>query len=132
MEEAMANMSLRFGLSENREEAIIELCEDEKPLGHIISDAASLEGLIRELAKLRRIMSDRVPADLDPMPRIETEAYPAWRVPDTHNAPVPGVMLCLRHSGLGWLGFLLERDRAAQIGEALQRHSRSPSPNTAA
>ena len=123
-------MELKYFLSENKNEAIIELWEDNK-LGYFVCDAATLEGLIRGLAQIRRNMSEQVSPELDPMSRIETEAFPAWMVPDTHNAPVPGAMLCLRHAGLGWLGFLLEREQALRIGKALEVDSKPQSQGIA-
>ena len=58
-------MELKYFLSENKNEAIIELWEDNK-LGYFVCDAATLEGLIRGLAQIRRNMSEQVSPELDP------------------------------------------------------------------
>jgi hypothetical protein len=124
----VANMELRYALSDDKSSMSIELRDKDanNPLGHIILDASELESVIRNLGKVRSGMAEPVAPELDPMSRIETEMYPAWKVPDTHNSPHPGVMLCLRHPGLGWLGFFLDRDRALLIGDALEKYSPPP------
>jgi hypothetical protein len=102
----MARMVLRLALNEARDEAAIELHQEGVgPLGHITYDAASVEGLIRSLARLRAEMAEPVAPELDPGARVEVMENPA------------------RHPGLGWLAFLFSRDRAVEIGQALDRYS---------
>ena len=80
-------------------------------------DAAGLEGLIRDFAHARALLSDRVPEKLDPHPvlsAVETDAR--FCVFDEHDAePRSTVLLALRHSGLGWLPFLLKTEDARDL-----------------
>jgi len=113
----MGRMTFTCGFNENRESGYLEMQEDGQPLARMYFDAATLEDLIRDLARCRSHLTEAVAPELDPGARIETERFPAWRVPDTHSGP--GTVLALRHSGMGWLGFLLEAERAQAIGKAL-------------
>jgi hypothetical protein len=117
-------MTIKAGLKEDRQEVVIEIRDEEKALGHIELDASTLDSFIQQLGKLRSGMTEQVSPTLDPFSRVETEYNPAWRVPDTHNAGNPGAMLCLRHPGFGWLGFLLDRERALQVSHALDEYSK--------
>lgn len=116
----MARMKISGGVTVDKEAAVINLGFDgEEPLAHISLDAASLEQFIRSLAPAREQMREIVVPSLDPYSRLDFVSAPAWHIPDTHNGP-PGVLLALRHPGLGWVSFLLERERALQLADALR------------
>lgn len=117
----MGRMTLAPGLSEDRQMAVLEMREDNIPLAHMIVDAATLEGVIRDLAKCRASMAEAVTPELDPGARLEAEAFPAWRIPDTHSGPADLKLMALRHPGIGWVGFLLEPERAQAIASGLLR-----------
>jgi hypothetical protein len=112
-------MTLTSGITEDKETAVIELHEDGKALAHITLDAASLEGVIRELGRVRSNMNEIVPLELDPGARIETTPPSSWRVPGAHNGPTETLLLALRHPGLGWLGYLFDEVNARKLGKAL-------------
>jgi hypothetical protein len=116
----MARMTCTAVPTDDRQSAVLQMHEDGKPLAHMILDAASLEGLIRDLARVRARLAEEVTPELDPGARIDIEASPAWKIPRTHTGP-PGVVLALRHPGVGWLGFLLDKERAQAIGKALTK-----------
>lgn len=89
-------------------------------LAHIVLETPELDILIRTLADLRTALSDPVPASLDPGARLVALANPAWQVkPPAPGTGQDGAVLALRHSGLGWLGFLLSRAEAATLGYSL-------------
>lgn len=116
----MGRITVFSGVDENRTTAVLEIREDDKPLAHVTFDAAELEGLIRKLSKLRVHMAEQVAPELDPFSRIDDPVdQPAWKVPDTHTGPANRTMLLFRHPGMGWLGFLLEPERANAISGAL-------------
>lgn len=115
----MARMTLDKGFSVDRRRALIQMSADGKPLAHMIFDGAALEAQIRDLALFRSNILEPVPEDLDPDTDIEVQRSPAWRIPDVHSGPKQDVMLALRHTGFGWLAFMLEPDRARALGEAL-------------
>jgi hypothetical protein len=112
-------MTFAAGIKEGGDTAILEMHEDGKPLAHLYLDAAELEGLIRDLAKIRATMADQVAPALDPGGRLDLERSPAW-IADTRDG---NAVLALRHPGMGWLGFLLEMEKAQAIGTALLSRS---------
>jgi hypothetical protein len=114
----MARIAIHCAATEDREQVVIEIRDGDRGLAHAILDASDTEALIRRLGQLRAALNDPVPGELDPGARIEFANAPAWKVPDTHSGP-SDLVLALRHPGLGWLGFLLEAERAKEIGTAL-------------
>jgi len=113
-------MKHRVGLDIEKDLGIFELWEDDKALAHILLDAPALDQLIFRLSQIRSAMRETVSPELDPGARIETIEEPAWRIPDKHSGDARKLMLILRHPGLGWLGFLLEKTRALAISAALK------------
>ena len=91
---------------------------DGPPLAHSILDPSAAATFIDGLGKARAALLEKVSDSLDPNSIVGVEAGPAWNIPATHIGP-PSVLLILRHSGFGWLGFALEAERAKQIGQAL-------------
>ena len=88
---------------------------------------------MRVLADLRSRLSEPVPAALDPGSRLVVQVDPAWRTrPPAAGAERDGILLVLRHRGLGWLGFLLPRAKAAALGRSLVRLARRRPPPPAA
>jgi hypothetical protein len=86
-------------------------------------DSADMDALIENFATVRAAMSDPVPEQLDPIPRLPTTEAPKWWVYD----PRPdGHMLALRHPGFGWLGFLLPQESALSLAGFLFRPLAEP------
>jgi hypothetical protein len=115
----MARMELRSRVDATRQNAVIEMWMDGKPLGHVIFDAATLEGHISVLADQRANMVDEVPKELEPGARLEAIVDPAWRVPANH--PAEGIVLALRHPDLGWLSFVFPHKEARSIADWLTK-----------
>lgn len=109
-------MHLKTGLSDDNSSASITLLMNELPLGNIVFQAPELEQLIQSLAQVRAVMAEPVAPDLDPGSRIAAIHDPAWRI---RPMPPQGVLLVLRHPGLGWLGNLLPQKEARALGQAL-------------
>lgn len=120
----MSQMTYQAGVTENRDAVVLELRQDEKALARIILDAPTVHDLIRNLAKCRAALLETIAVELDPGARIEVTQSPAWRIPDKHSGSF-GTVLALRHPGMGWLGFVIEPERAQQIGQALIGASQS-------
>ena len=120
----MKRMVLRAKLNEDRTEAIIELWDDKKPLGHILLGAPELEGFIHQLAKHRTNMVDEVTPELDPGTKLLGIVDPSW------NAPWPplteGRALILRHPGHGWLSFVFSDHQARAICQWLTKDRPEP------
>ncbi|MGF7005790.1 hypothetical protein [Aminobacter sp. BE322] len=118
-------MTLDMGLSEGGELAFIQMNQDGTAVAYMTVDAATLEGIIHALAHVRAKMTEEVSPTLDPGARLEAVPSPAWRVPGTHSG-AEGVLLALRHPGLGWLGFLLDEPRSRELGRALIETNATP------
>ncbi len=112
------------------EHVTIELWMDDKPLGHILLDGATLEDHIHKLAGHRSQLKEEVPRELDPGSRLEALVDPVWRIPGQPSEH--GRVLALRHPGLGWLSFVFPEKEAAAIAEWLTRdmpQKPAPPPN---
>ena len=92
---------------------------DDKPLGHIELDAATLEDHIHKLAAHRSRLAEEVPRDLDPGSWLEALIDPIWRFPGQRSEH--GRILALRHPGLGWLSFILPDKEARAMAEWLTK-----------
>lgn len=115
----MNKMALRTALTPDREELTIELWMNDQALGHINLAAADLDAFIHKLGQHRAAMPDQVPAELDPGARIEAVSDPIWRIPDVEAQKAR--VLCLRHPGLGWLGFTFPDHEAKEIAQWLSK-----------
>jgi hypothetical protein len=116
----MRYMTYTVGISEDGELSAFRLFEEGKALGHITLDPTATSVLITQLAKIRAEMKEGITPELDPGALVPTtELGPAWQVPNIHTANEGTVMLLLRHRGYGWIGYLLEPERAREMGTAL-------------
>ncbi len=85
--------------------------------------APEAEDLMEKIAFARAALKEEVAPELDPNARMKfTIADPAWRtgtdiVP--HDVEGDGVLLALRHTGYGWLSFLLPHKEARALGRWL-------------
>ena len=86
-------------------------------------EASDVELLIHNLARARMALNEPVTPELELGSRVPAESQPAWRVSQQQIGVEQTTLLALRHQGMGWLGFLLERDRAKLIGQAILDHS---------
>jgi hypothetical protein len=55
----------------------------------------------------------------DPGSREFLVIDPAWRTEGSPHAEIDGVLMRLRHIGLGWVSFLLPRKEASALGKWL-------------
>jgi hypothetical protein len=118
----MPRMTLKMRPEPDKQHVYLELQMDGKALGHMYLSAPDMEDHIRAAAKNRAQLSDTVAMDLDPGWRLETFANPVWRTA-VHNE---GIVLALRHPGLGWLSFLLPRAEARKLGRWLLDNHAAP------
>ena len=120
----MAYMKLRV---KKREHVLVELWNEDKPLGHILLGPSEAESHCQLVAKNRANLTDEVSRELDPNSRLQAIYDPIWRSPEKHSHDAHGVALALRHPGLGWLTFLLPYKEAEGLGRWLMDHSKPPS-----
>ena len=90
-----------------------------RALAHVALQAPELDSLVRQLAELRSCLGEPVPRTLDPGARLVALVDPVWQAKPLSSPDAPdGVVLALRHPGLGWLGFLLPWPEAAMLGNS--------------
>jgi hypothetical protein len=88
-------------------------------------DAKQLDELITTLATVRSRLSDAVPLDPREGQRQERVVIdPAWRTDHPPHPSLDGLLIRLRHVGLGWATFLLPHHEAAALGEWLTKNAR--------
>jgi hypothetical protein len=114
-----AKMVINVGLTEDRSQMILQLEEAGFALGHIKYDAPEIETLLRHIARARSEMAETVPSEIDPGARIQSIIDPDWITRIPVDAPLAGVLLAIRHPGLGWLGNLLPPHDARNLGRSL-------------
>lgn len=124
----MAKMELAARTEPDRENVYLEMRMDGVPLGHMFLTASDAENHIHGIAKHRAELVDEVSRELDPGSRIEAVVDPIWRTPKS-SLDQQGVVLVLRHPGLGWLSFLFPHNEAAALGRWLVDHSKPPVPD---
>ena len=112
-------MRLDMVLSEDRLKLTLTLLMDGVPLGHIILEAPDVEDAIHNLAAARSSMADQVPTEIEPSARILALDNPLWRTKIPTQSPKPGILLALRHPGLGWIVSLLPKEEASKLSQSL-------------
>ena len=111
----MAEFKLLSRLTDDNTELVMEMHRDGQAVGHLQVTPAEVEILIRHLSDQREKMNEEVPRDLDVGTRLVCTKEPIFRV----EADPDGVILALRHPGIGWLGFLLSPPLAAVLAVRL-------------
>lgn len=82
------------------------------------------EDLIAKLGHARAALNEEVVHDLDPGARLDfTVVNPAWCTSTDRMAGAAGLALALRHSGYGWLCFVLPPAEARALGRWLLEHA---------
>jgi hypothetical protein len=85
------------------------------------------EDLITKLGHARASLKEPVGYEPDPRARLDfTVVDPVWRAsndPRVGPPDIAGVTLALRHSGYGWLSFLLPYEEARSLGRWLLDHA---------
>lgn len=116
-------------LGADRQQVTIDLppaVSDRSIATRVLLSARLVDGLIRELARLRNMMPDPHPQDVDTSGRLLSVVNPRWR--HTPEALMGGSIVSFRHPGLGWLHFCLPKREAAHLGGLLVKNSELPVP----
>ena len=115
----MEGVTLRAHLNETRDEAVLHIYEGERSIAFIQMPAAELQSLLQKLARLRAEMREPVERSAEEARSMATASDPSWSIGFMEGDG--SSVLAMRHPGFGWLAFNLQRDRAAMLGDALQR-----------
>lgn len=110
-------------ITDNRTAASLHVEVDGIHVGQFDMDAPELDALIAQLGKIRSMLVDQVPAELDPNARLQGTATPVYRICNIRNRERDEIALSLRHPGYGWLTFHFDRDAALVFAERARRAS---------
>lgn len=80
-------------------------------------DAADVDGLIEELAKLRAQMRPAMPDTPSRTHQYVLEIDPCWYT--ERNPLFDGAIVFLRHTGLGWTGFAIPTESLQRLTAAI-------------
>lgn len=119
-------IGISIQVSDDGQKVNISIVEENKPLAHAILESVELEELIEGLSAARSKMADPVPNEIEPSGITKAIDDPAWRTRLPKNAPKPGVLLLLRHPGLGWLSAFFPPHEAANLGQSLVQLAATP------
>jgi hypothetical protein len=78
-------------------------------------DASAIDNLLTRLAEVRLGTLPEIPAEIRGTSAMVIPD-PAWRTQAKIHPDLPGVQLSLRHSGYGWLSFILPDHEAFALG----------------
>jgi hypothetical protein len=81
-------------------------------------DAADAEALIEKLALFRAMMRTAVPDQMSRTHRYHIEIDPCWYA-EPHGSD-GGLVLLMRHEGIGWSGFALSARQLRALGRDLR------------
>jgi hypothetical protein len=84
-------------------------------------DAADTEALIQQLALLRATMDSAVPEQMSSTHRYHVEVDPCWYAQPREEG---GIVLLMRHEGIGWHGFALSEQQLRAFGQDLRDAAR--------
>jgi hypothetical protein len=96
----------------------------------VLLDASEIDTLIDELNDVR---SDLLPFAARVLPRdhqFVVETNPVWQT--VRNPLFDGLVVFLRHSGLGWIGFAIPNTSIIKLVETMNCRHECDDPRTAA
>lgn len=103
--------------------ATVRVCSEGSPETTLTLTAQEIDTLIKGLSRARFDMA--VPQPAEPKGQsIDFQADPAWRTRHSPHPSLPGILLYLRHGGIGWQGFMLPYHEAQALGDWLVNNSR--------
>jgi hypothetical protein len=111
---------ITIGPDSRRERVVLNLIAMEGDAVSARLKPQEAEDLLAKLAHARASLKEEVDYDLDPRAKLNfTVVDPVWRTTTDRLARAPGVALALRHSGYGWLCFVLPHAEARALGRWL-------------
>lgn len=118
------------GISSKLEKVLVGVSTDKSEMSLKIADeplinlnAEEADRLILAIAQARSELSQAVSADFPQSAKVPAQIDPRWYTNQAPHPSLPGVLLRLRHSGLGWLAFLLPPHEARALGQWLTNNA---------
>ncbi len=121
----MSKVSMAFSADADKSRVKIDILEDGTAKASIVATAPQLDALIAALVGIRARILPEVAHEAPGVAALRGPLDPRYA---TYDIPVlPGRMLAVRHSGLGWLSFIFPEKEAQSIAGALQKPLAAPS-----
>jgi hypothetical protein len=100
--------------------ALIDLVGAGRSSAAIKLSALELEGVLHQIAATRACLAEPVPDEVKEGSGVVAIYNPRWglTVPSGEGVP-PGILMLLRHPGLGWISFLVPPDESEALGRSL-------------
>jgi hypothetical protein len=113
---SVAVQNLTLTLADDKSHVILKLLND----GEATLKASDLDAVIAGLGKFRAALPEPVSPEPDYSSSPEFAVVdPAWRTLHSPHADADGIIMRLRHIGLGWVSFLLPRHEGRALGKWL-------------
>jgi hypothetical protein len=119
----MRSKHINVGPDGSRERVVLKVCINDTNAVTAEFSAPQVEDFMEKIAFARAALKEEVVADLVPTARMKlTEIDPVWRASAEtaeFDAEIDGILLALRHTGYGWLSFILPHKEARALGQWL-------------
>ena len=117
----MTVKNLTLTLADDRSQVNLQLLNDGKIAGESTLSADEVDAVIAGLGRFRAALSQQVRPEPDQSGGAQEFLVvdPAWRTVQSPHAEVDGIVMRLRHLGLGWVSFLLPRHEGRALGKWL-------------
>ena len=120
--------NLALTLADDKSNVTSQLLSDGKVSGESTLNADEMDDLIAGLGHLRAALNQQVRTEPDrgAGTRYIVVVDPAWRTGPSPHAEIDGIVMRLRHVGLGWVSFLLPHREGRALGKWLTENSIEP------
>ena len=116
----VAVKNLTLTLADDKSHVILKLLNDGEVVGESTLNASELDAVIVGLGQFRSALPENVSPEPDYRESPELVVLdPAWRTLPSPHADADGIIMRLRHIGLGWVSFLLPRHEGRALGKWL-------------
>lgn len=121
---AMTVENIEVTLADDKSHVILKLLSDGKVVGQSTLTASELDAVISGIGRIRPSLSEQVSREPDYTRFPELVVIdPAWRTSPSPHADADGIIMRLRHVGVGWVSFLLPRHEGLALGKWLTENS---------
>jgi hypothetical protein len=120
--------NLTLTLANDRSHVILKLLNDGAIVGESTLNANELDAVIAGLGQFRAALPGQVSPEPDQSGGSQEFVVidPAWRTVQSPHADIDGIIMRLRHIGLGWVSFLLPRHEGRALGKWLTENCADP------
>lgn len=112
----------------NEDQVKLQLVNAGKVVGEATLNAEEMDAVIDGLGRFRAGLSQQVRQEPDQSSGSQELLVvdPAWRTTQSPHAEIDGIVMRLRHIGLGWVSFLLPRHEGLALGKWLTESCSAP------